>query len=397
MSSLKKLMAKKNGRSLEYKPRIFNLEKKNDRNNFQSLLSTSCIHDISDNYETQLKELFLINHPHLQSEEDRREEFSDYLNGYKKNCNITVAGKWIYFPWLFSAVHILNEEDFFAVRTARNKNLITNKEQERFYNSKIGIAGLSVGNSVALSLVLQGGAKNIHIADFDTLDLSNTNRIRTGVHNIGIPKTILTAREIYTINPYAQVEIFKEGITEKNVENFFTKNGNLDIVIDEVDSLSAKLIIREQSKKNKIPLLMAADNGDNIVLDIERYDNDDELKFFHGRMGDVTYGKLKKFSRLQIGRMIAKHIGVENIPLTMQESLIQVGKTLVSWPQLGGAALLNGVVIAYCVRRILNGQSLIDNRALLSLDELLIPDYNKKQSISERIDKTKIFKQLLDL
>ncbi len=32
--------------------------------------------------------------------------------------------------------------------------------------------------------------------NFDTLELSNLNRIRTGVHNMGIPKVVITAREI---------------------------------------------------------------------------------------------------------------------------------------------------------------------------------------------------------
>ena len=57
-----------------------------------------------------------------------------------------------------------------------------------------------------------------------------------------------------------------------------------------------------------------------------------------------------------------------------------MGKTIVSWPQLGGAALVNGAAVAYCVRKILNGQPLEANRALISLDEKLIPDYNTPEA-----------------
>src|SRR3989338_8765629 len=57
----------------------------------------------------------------------------------------------------------------------------------------------------------------------------------------------------------------------------------------------------------------------------------------------------------------------------MRASMLEVGKSIVSWPQLGGAATLNGCAVAYCVRAIVCGQPLIDNRALVSLDQILSP------------------------
>ena len=60
----------------------------------------------------------------------------------------------------------------------------------------------------------------------------------------------------------------------------------------------------------------------------------------------------------------------------MLGSLQQMGKTIVSWPQLGGAAILNGSAIAYCARKVLTNQPLESNRALISLDEKLVPGYN---------------------
>jgi len=256
------------------------------------------------------------------------------------------------------------------------------------------LAGLSVGNSVALALVLQGGARYIRLADNDQLALSNLNRIRATVQDLGSKKVYVTARQIYTLNPYAKVDVFPDGLTQKNISKFFAGPPKLDIMIDEIDNLAVKYLIREQAKKHKLAVVMAADNGDNAVVDVERYDLNPKLPFFHGRIGKTSYEKLSTLNKFGIGKTITQHIGPENVTERMQQSLLQMGKTIVSWPQLGGAALLNGSAVAYCVRRILNGQPIESNRALISLDEKLLPGYNSSAQIRHRTKVSNNFKKI---
>jgi len=101
-------------------------------------------------------------------------------------------------------------------------------------------------------------------------------------------------------------------------------------------------------------------------------------------MGDVSYEMLRGLDKFGIGKMITRHVGPENVAQRMQESLKEMGKTIVSWPQLGGAATLNGAAVAYCVRKILNAQPLEMNRALISIDEKLIPGYNDPEAVARR-------------
>jgi hypothetical protein len=208
--------------------------------------------------------------------------------------------------------------------------------------------------------------------------------VKAGVENLGLLKVVVTARQIYEINPYAKVEIFSDGLTPKNIGSFFK---GLDIVIDELDNLAVKFLIREQAKKHRLAVVMAADNGDNAVVDVERYDLNSKTPYFHGRMGKVTYDQLLHLDKFGIGKMITKHVGPENVTERMQQSLLQMGKTIVSWPQLGGAALINGSAVAYCVRKILNGQPIEHDRALVSLDEKLLPGYD---SVPQRRRRAKI-------
>jgi predicted ThiF/HesA family dinucleotide-utilizing enzyme len=378
------------------RPVILNLNKTSDQNKLEKLFAERKITAISDDYHEQLKELFAVQNPSLVYTPGFGEHLKAYVKKLEAKATLTAHGRWVYFPWNANLVHILEDKDFQTVRTARNRYLINEQEQAKFYNSTVGIGGLSVGNSVILAIVLQGGAKHIKLADFDQLALSNLNRIRGGITSLGLNKTEVTARQIYELNPYATVELFPEGLTEKNLNKFFS-SPKLDIIIDELDNIAIKHLVRQYAKKYKIPLVMGADNGDNAVVDIERYDQNPKTKFFHGRIGNITYNELKNLDKFGIGKTITSHIGPENIGKRMQDSLLSMGKTIVSWPQLGGAALLNGSAVAYCVRKILNGQPLENNRAIVSLDELFIPNYNSPANKKQRQKIADSFKKLFGL
>lgn len=365
----------------ESKPVIFNLSHSEDRTLFEALLTNGAIKQVSDDYEEQQRELFGVKNPSRVYAPGFEEAFQEYFRSLSTEKSLSEHGRWVYFPWRYLTAHILPEEEYRLVRTARNQNLITKEEQEKFYNATIGIGGLSVGSSVALAIALGGGGKRMKLADMDHLALSNTNRVLAGADRLGMLKVEMAARSIYEINPYAEIELHPEGLTPGNIEQFFS---GLDIMIDELDNLAVKYLIREQAKMHRIAVVMAADNGDNAVVDVERYDNDPQPEFFHGRMGEVSYEMLKGLDKFGIGKMITKHVGPENVTERMQQSLTQMGKTIVSWPQLGGAALVNGAAVAYCVRKILNGQPLEANRALISLDEKLIPDYNTPEAVALR-------------
>ena len=376
------------------KPILFQLSREEDRIKLEKLVKEGLVKQISDDYEEQQRELFGVQNPARVYAPGFEDSFQEYFQSLSAERSISEHGCWAYFPWRYLAAHILPEEEYHLVRTARNQNLITKEEQQKFYNATIGIAGLSVGSSVAFSIALGGGGKHLKLADMDHLALSNTNRVLAGADRLGMLKVEMAARTIYEINPYAEIELYADGLTPENIDTFFD---GLDIVIDEIDNLAVKYLIREQAKKRRIAIVMAADNGDNAVVDIERHDLDPQPEFFHGRMGEVSYEMLKNLDKFGIGKMITKLVGPENVTERMQQSLLEMGKTIVSWPQLGGAALVNGAAVAYCVRKILNAQPLESNRALVSLDEKLVPEYDSPEQTERRAEATNSFRKIFGL
>jgi molybdopterin/thiamine biosynthesis adenylyltransferase len=351
-------------------PQVFDMDVTEDVRALESLLHAGCVRVVHDVYVEQLEELFFVHNPQLVFHPEGKQRFEQQVADLKTKKPLALQGVWVYFPWDASLTHLLKEADFVSVRTARNTYLITPQEAAMYQQATVAIAGMSIGSSIALALGMQGVGGSLRLADMDTLALSNTNRILAGVTELGLPKVVMVARRLWEINPYLRIEIFQEGLTEKNITTFFK---GAQVIIDEVDSLAAKVRIREEAKKQKIPVVMAADCGESSILDVERYDHEPQPAFFHNRLGDLTVEQVRQLHKKDIGRLIATHVGIENHNERMLYSLTEMGKSVVSWPQLGSTALLNAAAVAFCVRHVLSGAPLFDNRTVISFEQLLEP------------------------
>ena len=276
---LEQLLKDRAEQAVESKPLILNLSLKEDRSFMQGLFKKGRVLQVVDDYACQQLELFQVRNPMLVYSAEFDAGFSAYLQAVQQEAPLWQHGRWVYYPWLQLLAHVLKDDEFQAVRTARNRNLINESEQHEFYSSVIGIGGLSVGNSVALAIALQGGGKHFRLADFDRLALTNLNRIRAGIDCLGMPKVDITARQIYLLNPYAEIELFMEGLNKENIRSFFEGPPKLDVFIDELDNLAVKYLAREEAKRLGIAVVMGADNGDNAVIDIERYDKEPDQLF----------------------------------------------------------------------------------------------------------------------
>ncbi|HUO55852.1 MAG TPA: ThiF family adenylyltransferase [Candidatus Paceibacterota bacterium] len=372
------------------RPLIFDLSDPRDAQGFSRLKQGRDVRIVIDHYLAQQRELFSINNPTLVFSPDFQASFEKYIANI---LDIDSHGRWIYFPWNGALMHLLEDHDFQRVRTARNEPLLTRDEQKNLYTTTVAVAGLSVGNSIVTTLVLQGGSRRIKIADHDSFDLSNLNRIRAGVDMLGVSKIELTARQIYAINPYAEIELYPEGLTEQNLSLFLK---GADVVVDEMDSLEWKLRLRMAAREHKLPLLSAADLDHTSIVDIERHDIE-TVPFFLNKLGDVSLESMRGLDKRAVGRMIALLVGLENHTPRMLASLQSIGKTIVSWPQLGPTAMAGGVYITYCVERIANNKPLPTSRKILSLEEQFDPEYGSAAERADRASAVSAFKKMFNL
>ena len=275
-------------------------------------------------------------------------------------------GNWIHFPWLRRLVHLLPSEEFQELRTDRNRYKILPAEQRLLRERTIAIAGLSVGQSAALTLALEGVGGRYRLADFDDLSLSNLNRLRAGVHDLGVNKAVLTARALYELNPYLDVEVFTEGVTEQNLDRFLER---ADLLVEECDDLYMKVRLRERARELRIPVIM--DTSDAGLLDIERFDREPDRPLFHGIIPDLRTSALKGLATREKLPFVLAILGTARMTPALAASLFEVKETITTWPQLGSGVTLGAALVTDTARRLLIGQIQSSGRFYVDLGELV--------------------------
>ena len=128
--------------------------------------------------------------------------------------------------------------------------------QKKISSSKVLIIGMGgLGCPVVLYLSSLG-IKNIGIVDHDKVDFSNLNRqILFNTEDIGKFKVIQAKRFIQKTNKKIKINIYKEEIIKKNIQNILNK---YDIICDCSDNFTTRYLINDFCLKNKKILISGA-------------------------------------------------------------------------------------------------------------------------------------------
>jgi len=365
-----------------YRPLYYRLTNQNDQEQLNALIINNPDILIYDTIASQLAELIKLNHPEQRlTKEESAELVAKHING-----DTDQYGVWVYFPWSNKLVHTLDEDEFAQVRTSRNVYKITPEEIASLKNKKIGIIGLSVGQSIALTLAMERTCGELRLADFDEIELSNMNRIKVNIQDLGLNKSIVAARQIAELDPYINVICFTAGITLDTIDEFFTGAGKLDILVEECDGIDIKILARIKAKELGIPVVM--DTNDKGMLDVERFDLEPERPIFHGKVAelealnaDELTDKLNTLTIPEKIGYLGKIIGFENLSEAMKRSVGEMNKTIVGWPQLASAVTLGGAMITDVSRKILLGQFTASGRYFVDFDDLFKDEFNTINNI----------------
>lgn len=359
-----------------YQPVFYRTENKEERQKLDDLIKSTPGIFIYDEIEAQLRELIKSRNPTIKIKAD---EYPELIRKHLDGRDISKYGVWVYYPWSARLVHMLDEEEFVDLRTSANRHKITTAERNLLATKKVGVIGLSVGQSVSVTMAMERSFGELRLADFDTLELNNLNRIRTGVHNLGILKAVSVAREIAEIDPYLKVVLYTDGITEDNIHDFFTKGGKLDMVIDECDGVDVKILCRIKARELDVPVLMEA--SDRGTMDVERFDLEPERPIMHGWLQhlrlDMKVLKGLKTAEEKLPYMLPIS-GMDTLSARMKASMVEIEQTITTWPQLATAVTLGGALTADTCRRIFLGQFTDSGRYFIDLEQL-VPDTRPKQ------------------
>jgi hypothetical protein len=349
-----------------FRAELLNLHHPADLARFTGLLHQEGT-EVFDTIGLQLRELHKLRNPSSKFAEDELQQLVDeHLNGEPEEQ----YGIWAYYPWNGTLVHLLPEDEFTEVRTNRNRNKITAEEQAALSTRIIGVIGMSVGSSIAVTMAMERICGELRIADFDTLDLSNMNRIRTGVDCIGLPKVILVAREIAMLDPYLKVLPYPDGVTAANMEDFMVGAHKLDMLVDVCDDMVMKVLSRLNARRYGIPVVM--ETSDRGMLDIEQFQFDPERPLFHGMLPkEYTAEELSGLSPAERFALTMQIVQFEKLSARARNSIAEIGKTLGTWPQLASSIMLGAGTCTEICRQVLLGQFRKSGRYYVDLNEIL--------------------------
>ncbi|PBQ33145.1 hypothetical protein CNR22_15605 [Sphingobacteriaceae bacterium] len=352
--------------STSFKPLLYRLREANDLKLFTELLSVPGI-VVVDHIREQISEFVKLKSPHKRFSTDQLKTETEKHIG---NTDLNEYGVWAYYPWSKRLVHILDEEEFIEVRTSRNQYKITREERDTLATKKIGIIGLSVGQSVSVTLAMERICGELRLADFDLLELTNLNRIRTGVHNLGLAKVYSVAREISEIDPYIKIICFPEGLNENNLDTFFLEGGKLDLLVEESDGFDIKILSRYKARDLRVPVIMEA--SDKCMVDVERFDLEPDRNILHGIVKHLDIATLKSLTTNEekIPYMLDV-LGLSSTSPRLRASMLEMQQTISTWPQLGSAVTMGGGITADVSRRMLLNHFTDSGRYYVDIDLLI--------------------------
>ena len=173
---------------------------------------------------------------------------------------------------------------------------MTEAEQEKLRSARVAIAGLGGVGGAHLLTLCRLGMSRFNIADFDEFGVHNMNRqVGAFMSTIDRPKAQVLAEMASDINPDAEVQVFPQGVTEGNLDDFLR---DVDVYVDGIDffALPARRMLFKACHERGIPALTAAPLGMGVAL----------MYFKPGGMSFEQYFRVEGCSELeQYARFIA--------------------------------------------------------------------------------------------
>jgi hypothetical protein len=379
-------------------PQVIKMSTVSSKNNLQKIIKDHSSLNLIDNYAEQYAELLLSKNAHLYraNYNVQTKSISKLLDEHYANKPSWQLGSWVYYPWNNQLIHILAQDDFEALRTIRNRDLITASEQSKLYDFNAAAFGMSVGSAGALALAISGISRKIKLIDGAVISGSNLNRILTGVSSVGKSKSLVIGQQIYEMNPYSKLKYFNKA-DKNNMKLVFDTDWPTHVAIDEIDDIEMKVRIRYEARKRKIPVVMATELGDTVMLDVERFDHEPSRPLFHGAVPNIE--KLLD-TPLENYREWTKHavriIDPVNMSIKMQESLLKIGSNIVTHPQLGSTVMITGGVLAFAIKNIALGNPLKSGRYIISLEKTLLSDHRTRSYRKAHKKHTKIINHAIN-
>ncbi|MBO5365423.1 MAG: HesA/MoeB/ThiF family protein [Peptococcaceae bacterium] len=144
-------------------------------------------------------------------------------------------------------------------RYARNIPALSETECACLLSKKIAVIGCGGLGGHLVELMARIGVKELVVVDGDSFDISNLNRqLLSETDTIGKSKAYTAADRIRRINPDIQVSVYQTMLTAENADSLIS---GCDAVLDGLDNISSRKILKQACSKAGIPYIFGAISG----------------------------------------------------------------------------------------------------------------------------------------
>ena len=144
--------------------------------------------------------------------------------------------------------------------------------QEKLAAAKVAVCGLGgLGSAIAISLA-RCGVGQLHLIDFDRVDLSNLNRQQYAVSQLGMPKPEALAEEIRRFSPYAKIVTDFVKLTEENIPKLLAEDLYICEAFDKAEekAMLTNCVLTELPGKYLVGASGMAGYGDSNAIKTRR-------------------------------------------------------------------------------------------------------------------------------
>ncbi len=144
-------------------------------------------------------------------------------------------------------------------RYQRNKNTISEAEQIILAGKKAAVIGCGGLGAYIAEMLCRMGVGELSLVDYDVIDPGNLNRqIISHTQNIGLKKVFELEKRLILINPDIRVKALDAKFSGENAHEILK---GADIVMDALDTVTDRILLKEECKKYHIPLIHGAIAG----------------------------------------------------------------------------------------------------------------------------------------
>ena len=145
----------------------------------------------------------------------------------------------------------------------RTEALIGKDAMEKLQRSRVAVFGLGgVGGYVCEALV-RSGIGHFDLIDHDKVSITNLNRQIIATHaTIGLDKADVVKERMLSINPDAEIRLYKAFFLPENADEFPFKE--YEYVVDAVDTVTAKIELVLRSQSAGVPVISSMGTGNKL-------------------------------------------------------------------------------------------------------------------------------------